>query len=562
MEFRQDEVTYYLPDGLPFTMEDVIRWAHKENPIERMFAGDPTLWTDEPEGQEEIRKRLGWLQLPVEMGAQFAAFEAFRDQALTDGFTHVFVLGMGGSSLAPEVLSLVLSDSVLPGKGLKLKIIDTTNPDEILASYRGIDLAKVLFIVSSKSGTTSETTSALNYFRQEVERLVGTATASHFAVITDPGTVLETYARQNALRAVFHGEETVGGRFSVFSNFGMVPAALLGLELSKLEQHAKSMYERCLPIVETGLNPGEILGGVLGMAARYGRNKLCIMADPKIRPLGAWLEQLIAESSGKDGKGILPVVDEPQVSSAFIGNDRIFVYLRMTGALDPLVQEYHYSNPVVVINLAENYDLFGEFYRWEIATSVACAVMGVNAFDQPDVQANKTRTKEIIKEFQQSGKLKEGEPVFSTDQWAIYGEPDRRYKKVKTIADVLNLYLDGVKASKFLAINAFINRSEENEADLTFLRECFNTNGFATTLGFGPRFLHSTGQYHKGGSNQGFFLQITAEVENDMLIPGENMHFGTLQRAQALGDFEVLRERGRKILRIHFKSSKLEGLFE
>lgn len=557
LKINSIDCTYFLGD-LKDPVLSVINKFESEKLINRIFDHDPTVWTEDPLAQEEILHRLGWLNLPLTIDNWIIPLEKFRDECINDGYKYVFVLGMGGSSLAPEVLSLILGQTIPENKGLKLKIIDTTNPDEILNLQKTIDLQHTLFLVSSKSGTTSETLAGFNYFWQEVERVVGKETGNHFVAITDPGSTLEILAKEFNFRKIFHGEPSVGGRFSVFTLFGLVPAALIGLDLNVIKKRAKEMYDINLPRVPGLENPGLVLGAYIGEATRQGLNKLTIVADKSLEPMGAWLEQLIAESSGKDGKGILPVAGEPVVDAKRYGNDRLFVYLRLSGNFDEFIEEVSASgHPTVILNLKDVYGIFGEFYRWEIATAVACAVLKVNAFDQPDVQGNKARTKDLIKGYQQTGRLKEGQTIWSNDEGNVYGTRINGIDVSSTLAKLVSKYMLGMSSPKFIAINAFLPRTPEFEVVFNDLRlKILEETNCATTLGFGPRFLHSTGQLHKGGKNEGMFIILTSSPQTDIDIPGEGLTFGTLQKAQALGDLEVLRMRDRLAIRIHLTSAK------
>jgi len=558
LKINNNDSTYILGKLKDSFFNTINQFENKEL-IRRIFDHDPTVWTVDPKGQDEISNRLGWLELPKTLEKWINPLQKFRDECLNDGFKYVFVLGMGGSSLAPEVLSLILGQTVPEDKGLKLKIIDTTNPDEILYSLRGIDLKHTLFLVSSKSGTTSETLAGFQYIWQEVEKAVGIEVGRHFIAITDPGTTLEKLAIKLSFRKVFYGEPSVGGRFSVFTLFGLVPAALIGLDLDVMHMRSKEMYERNLPSVHALENPGLLLGTFIGEAAKGHINKLTIVSDKALEPLGAWLEQLIAESSGKEGKGILPIAGEPLVDIKYYGNDRQFIYLRLTGDSDKFIEDISLmGHPVVVINFKDTYDIFGEFYRWEMTIAVACSVLGVNAFDQPDVQENKARTKSIINGYQQTGKLDEGHPIWTSDEADVYGTSIEGVESSYRFSDLVSKYIKVIKPPSFVAINAFLPRTSKIEVVLSELRLSIlkNTN-CATTLGFGPRFLHSTGQLHKGGMNEGLFIILTSNPQNDINIPEEGLTFGTLQKAQALGDLEVLKMRGRLAIRIHLKSAKL-----
>ena len=556
--------TAYLQElgDLQKPVAEYIKYAEENRLVQRIYAHDPGVWSKDLAAQKEIRGRLGWLGLPESQIHLIKDLEEFLAQCLHAGFKNALILGMGGSSLAPEVLSLTLAKTVGKAQGLNLQILDSTDPEQIRILQSKLPIAQTLFIVSSKSGTTSETLAAFNYFWQEVQEVCGERAGEHFIAITDKGTPLEQLAYERGFRAVFNPNSEVGGRYSVFTMFGLVPAALMGIDLRKMLQKAMEISAECKPDIPAGRNPGLVLGAILGQAALAGRDKLTLLADPALAPLSAWLEQLIAESSGKDGKGILPVVDEPLLVSQDYAEDRLFVYLRLDGSQDKLAADLmNKSIPLITLNLNEVYDLSKEFYRWEFATAVACAVIGVNAFDQPDVQDNKTRTKQKIKEYKISGKLDEGIPIWENEEVTIYGTSIQGLDDCKNVSDVLRLYLQTLKPSQYVAINAYLPRVPEMIEELTALRKTIlNETGLATTLGFGPRFLHSTGQFHKGGSNKGFFIQITRDPKVDITIPAEEISFATLQRAQALGDLEALLSRKRSAIRLHLKRGGVADL--
>jgi transaldolase/glucose-6-phosphate isomerase len=499
----------------------------------RLWAHDPTLWTNDPAGQDEIRRRLGWLDLPhcvdTRPIVEFAAANPFKKALL---------LGMGGSSLAPEVTSLVFSPLLLgEGKTFHFAILDSTEPGQVLATAADFPIDETLFIVSSKSGGTAEINAFLEYFWAQCVAAFGEEKAGeHFVAVTDPGTSLEKLATERGFSKIFISDPNVGGRFSVLSPFGLVPAALMGVDVARLQASAADLMAQCGAETPAARNPGLVLGAIMAEAARQGSDKLTVLADAPWQSFGSWLEQLVAESSGKNGVGIVPIDLEPAAPPKAYGRDRIFVYLRQDGSHDAAVSDLKLAGfPVLTFPLSSPYDLAAEFYRWEFATAVACAILGVNAFDQPDVQDSKDRTKAKIKEFQNLGKLNEGEMA----RWD------------GSLRPVLEL-LAQAKAGDYVALNAYLPRNPEMEALLTRLRLAMRTRtGCATTVGFGPRFLHSTGQLHKGGAENGVFLQITADPAADADIPTQGMTFGTLVRAQSLGDLEALQARGRRALRLH-----------
>jgi transaldolase / glucose-6-phosphate isomerase len=523
-----------------------------EHAVERMHAVDPTLWTDDPKGQEEIKVRLGWLGLPETSRQHLKDINAFAAHVHQAGFTHFLLLGMGGSSLAPEVMSLVFAHHLLPPNSANFggdreggfAILDSTDPGQVLATAARFPLEKTLFIVSSKSGGTSEVNAMFNYFWAQAEKAFGAKAGQHFIAITDPGTTLEALANARSFAKIFNADPLVGGRYSVLTHFGLVPAALMGIDLEKLLARAAWLAAQCAKNVPGQRSPGFVLGAVMAQAALDGRDKLTIVTDPGLESIGSWLEQLVAESTGKLGHGVVPVDLEPLAVPAAYGKDRLFVYLRKTGQHDAAVAELRQAGqPALTFDMPDPYALAAEFYRWEVATAIASAALKVNAFDQPDVQDAKDRTKAKITEYQQNGKLAEGNfvtfPSPESGKW-VRGE------------DEIQKFLALAKPGDYIAINAYLPRNPEMESALTALRVALRTHsGCATTVGFGPRFLHSTGQLHKGGADNGLFLQITADPVQDMDIPTQNMSFGALERAQALGDYEALAARHRRILRVH-----------
>jgi hypothetical protein len=466
---------------------------------------------------------------------------------------------MGGSSLAPEVFSLVNEaegkKSIRPA--LKVSILDSTDPEQVAAALRSNPPAKTLYIVSSKSGTTTEPNTFYEYAWARAEQKLGRSPADHFVAITDPGTKLETLAHEHAFRKVFRADPNVGGRYSALIAFGLVPAALAGLDLDLLLDNASAMARQCAEDVPVGRNPGLVLGAAVGQAARSGRDKLTILTDRDWRPFGAWLEQLVAESSGKHGKGILPVADEPIAVPSLYGNDRFFVYLRQDGSLDSQVAALKTAGfPVLTFPVSSVYDLGAEMYRWEVAIAIACAVIGVNAFDQPDVEDAKKLTAKMVAEYKQSGKLDEGQPVKEVPEAWIYGAEFPDLAEAASLAEVVRAFLQQGKPGDYIAINAYVPRTVLNEVRLRAVRTALRrATHLATTVGFGPRFQHSTGQMHKGGQNTGLFLEITHPVVSDLDIPGEGYTFGILEKAQALGDFQVLQSRERRAIRIELKGA-------
>ena len=525
----------------------------------RLWSHDPTFWTADPAGQAEARKRMGWLDLPHSSRTAVKEIHDFVRGVRADGLTHALLLGMGGSSLAPEVLSLV-STSLSPrerdrGEGIStFSILDSTDPAQVMETASRFPPSQTLYIVSSKSGGTAEVNAMFNYFWEQTG-----GDGRHFIAITDPGTSLEALANARGFRKTFLADPAVGGRFSALSAFGLVPAALLGLDVEHMLLRASWMMRQCAADVSGARNPGLVLGAVMGQAAVDGRDKLTFLADEAVAPLGAWLEQLIDESSGKQGKGILVVDGEPLAAPENYRSDRLFVYLRHIGSLDAQVEKLQQAgHPVLVFGLSDIYDLGVEFYRWEVATAFACAVLGINAFDQPDVQDSKTRTVNKIKAYAQSGKLDEGQPIWEKPGMCAFSTMRPAGSSLQESLQAFLAAAGKGAGRNYVAINAYLPRNAANAATLTRVRQAIQQQtGLATTLGFGPRFLHSTGQLHKGGPDSGLFLQITSDPATDLEIPGQKLSFGVLERCQALGDYEALAARNRSILRLHLSSPEM-----
>lgn len=548
-----------LSKAVPARMKDLI----EKDAVKRMHDKDGSLWTSDKAGQEEARKRLGWLMAPERSKKLAAELPAFAAGVLKDGFNHVVVLGMGGSSMAPETFRHTFGVGEIGGKkALDLTILDSTDPRQVKATTEWSPLEKTFFLVASKSGSTSEINAFLEYFWDKAVKAFGSQAGSHFAAVTDPGTSLEKLAKERGFRAIFHGDPEVGGRYSALTAFGLVPASLIGVDIDKVLDYGRQMMAECAPDVPGVRNPGLALGAALGEAYLQGRDKLTLVADPELNAFGAWLEQLVAESSGKQGKGIVPVDLEPFDNSLLDAKDRLFVHFRKSGARDAEVEQLRRMNqPVLTFEINDPYEMAKEFYRWEVATSLACVVLGINSFDQPDVQDSKTRTAQKIKFFDENGRLDEGAPVWENGESKIFGKSLDGLAKAGSTREIVEKFLKGAKKGDYIAINAYLPRNKTTFAALTELRKKIMADtGSATTLGFGPRFLHSTGQLHKGGANNGLFLQITSDDGTDLPIPGGKMTFATLERAQALGDFEALEARGKRVLRIHLKSIKPSDL--
>jgi len=511
----------------------------------RIWQHDPGLWTNDPAGQDEVKNRLGWLDLPEKSKTLLSEIGEFADEVHNEGITHFLLLGMGGSSLASEVLSEVFSEGNTNGtrENSRLSILDSTDPAQVAQTAHDYPPEASLYIVASKSGSTAEVQALFEYFWK-----LSKGDGSRFIAITDPGTPLERLATEHGFRRTFFADPQVGGRYSALTAFGLVSAALLGLNTNKLLSIATMIRAQTLEDIPTGRNPGLVLGTVLAESVFEGRDKLTILADAPYESFGSWLEQLIAESSGKQGKGIIPVDREPVGDISVYNNDRLFFYLRNTGEFDDFISGLRkLNNPALVFDPSNPYDIGGEFFRWEFAIAVACHLLGVNAFNQPDVQDSKQRTKNKIVEYQNSGSLPDGDTV-----------------RLNEARPAVEDFLRQAGAGDYIAVNAYLPRDAIMTNSLQKLRIALREKTHcAVTLGFGPRFLHSTGQLHKGGPDNGLFLLITAEPEADIDIPNQGMSFGTLERAQALGDYEALVARGRRVLRVHMdKPADVDGLID
>ena len=512
---------------------------------------------------------MGWLDIVQEQQKTIARFRNFAAEVRDGGFTHALLLGMGGSSLCPEVLRK--SFGIIDGHP-DLYVLDSTDPQQIRSRESGIDIPKTLFFVSSKSGTTLEPNIFKQYFFHRANEIVEEANAgSNFVAITDPGSKLRQEAEHDRFRKIFLGDPSIGGRYSALSDFGMAPAAAMGIDVAKFLASAAEMVRACAADVAPKNNPGVILGAILGTAHNRGRDKITIIASPGIYDLGAWLEQLIAESTGKNGKGLIPVDRESIGAPKVYGDDRLFVYLRLESAADAgedaaiakLQQSYQ---PVVIISVADVYDLGQEFFRWEFATAVAGSIIGINPFDQPDVEASKIATRKLTDEYERTGSLPKETPFFEGNGIKLFADEKnandlRLFTAKSSLTGYLKAHLDRLKQSDYFALLAYIEMNEEHEGLLQMARHAVrDQKRVATCLGFGPRFLHSTGQAYKGGPNSGVFLQVTCDDANDLQVPNQKYTFGLVKAAQARGDFEVLAERGRSVLRVHLGADVTNGL--
>jgi glucose-6-phosphate isomerase len=525
-------------------IETALADLQRRDIVGRIWNRDHTVWKTDP---TEISDRLGWLNVTGFMREQASSLQAFAQQVRNDGIRHVVLLGMGGSSLGPEVIRQTFgSTSGFP----RLLVLDSTIPDAVQAMTAEINPSTTLFLVSSKSGTTTESLSFYRHFRGLVEQFVGKEMAGpHFVAITDPETPLEALAQESGFRQLFTNPPDIGGRYSVLSYFGLVPAALIGMDITRLLDRADSMRTECAPFakdIQNTDNPGARLGATLGVLALHGRNKLTLVTSPSIESFGLWAEQLIAESTGKEERGIIPVSGEPLVHPANYGDDRQFVYLRLNGdenaCTDAAIAAIESSGqPVLRLELQTMYDLGAEFFRWEFATVVAGAILGIHPFDQPNVQQAKYETVVGLQEHRESGRLPQVDAPGSIES-----------------------LLSKARPGDYLAIMAYIHQTPETDIALADLRRKVTENhGIATTLGYGPRFLHSTGQVHKGGPDSGLFLQLTTDLREDIPVPGESYTFGILAEAQALGDLKVFLALERRVVRVQLPSgsnSEIMGL--
>lgn len=505
--------------------------------VARIWRNDHTVWKPDP---KEIGNRLGWLVLPETMKEKVSGLTSFAEEVRDAGYKHVVLLGMGGASLGAEVLH----DTFGKAKGYPaFKLLDSTVPDWVVDVTRAIEPAETLFIVSSKSGGTIETSTFYKYFRSLVEQMVGKEHAGqNFVAVTDAGTAMAKLAEEAGFRRAFLNPEDVGGRYSVLSYFGLVPAALIGVDIKEILERAEAMMYQCAAGVSPEDNPGAWLGSLLGASVRQGKDKLTLITSPSIGSFGLWLEQLIAESTGKEGTGIIPVMGEPLAAPEEYGNDRLFVYLRLQNDdnddIDRAVERIQFSGQVVVtIELKDKHEIGAEFFRWEFATAAAGAVLGINPFDQPNVQAAKDATGRVLEEFQSSGRLPSLEVSYS-----------------------LYELLDTARQGDYLAIMSYTRHMPELERACTELRrKTMEKHRIATTAGYGPRLLHSTGQLHKGGPNTGLFLQVTMAHKHEIAIPDAPYTFNILADAQALGDLQTLLSLKRRVARIHLGSGDVHA---
>jgi glucose-6-phosphate isomerase len=556
---------WQFPAPLTQAVEATLKDWQADRKMARLWQGDATLWTNDDES-----KWLGWLRVVEEQRQNLQPLLDIAADAAKAGFTHALLLGMGGSSLCPEVFKITFGKQ--PGHP-ELHVLDSTDPAQIKAIEAQVDLARTLFIVASKSGSTLEPNIFKQYFYARAQEVVGKEKAgARFIAITDPSSKMQQVAQRDRFRKIFFGLPSIGGRYSALSDFGMVPAAVMGLDLRRFLDRTEEMVQACGPDVPVDQNPGLVLGAILGTLGNLGRNKVTITTSPGIHDLGAWLEQLLAESTGKLGKGLIPVDREELASPDVYGHDRVFVYLRLAAEpdrqqavkIDALRQA---GQPVVEIELADIYDIGQEFFRWEIATAVAGSILSINAFNQPDVEASKIVTRQLTEAYERAGSLPAETPILEENGIKLFTD-EHNAANLKSLAGndfslkgVLRAHLGQLGAGDYMALLAYIQMNAEHESQLQRIRHAVRDRKLvATCLGFGPRFLHSTGQAYKGGPNSGVFLQITCDDAVNLPVPEQKYTFGIVKAAQARGDFQVLAERQRRALRVHLPADVKSGL--
>ena len=549
-----------LKTSLPGTLAAAVKTTmgdwQSNNKMQRLWQRDASLWTGDDEANW-----LGWLDITDEQIAHPAELRNLAKEVWSAGFKDILLLGMGGSSLCPEVLRMTFGK--IAGYP-DLHVLDSTDPAQVKAFENKIDIAKTLFIVSSKSGNTLEPNIFKQYFFELTKQAVGADKAgSHFIAITDPGSKMQQVAEADRFRHIFFGRPSIGGRYSALSHFGTVPAAAIGVDIKKFLGRTQEMVRACGPSARLEENPGAALGVILGTAARTGRDKVTIITSPDISDLGAWLEQSLAESTGKVGKGVIPVDREELAAPEVYGNDRVFVYVHTEHATDVKVDAKiaaldKAGQAVLRISMADTYDLGAEFFRWEIATAVAGSIIGINAFNQPDVEASKIATRNLTSEYEKTGSLPAEKPVVEDGGIKLFTDEKNAAELAriagadKSLAGCLKAHLSRINTGDYFAVLGFIQMNTEHEGKLQAIRHAVrDKKHVATCLGFGPRFLHSTGQAYKGGPNSGVFLQVTCDDALELPVPQQKYTFGMVKAAQARGDFQVLVERGRRALRVH-----------
>jgi glucose-6-phosphate isomerase len=530
-------------------------WQDK-NIVQRFWQKDAAIWKENPEEQAELTNRLGWLDIIEQMKNKTDELKSLADD-IRRRYTHVILLGMGGSSLASEVFYKTFGSK----KGYPdLKILDSTHPRAVQDILNHYPLNKTLFLVSSKSGGTVETISFYKFFYSRLQKKINEP-GRHFIALTDAGSRLEKIAREKKFCHIIYTPTEVGGRYSALTAFGLLPAALIGMDLDLLLERAGNMKNACSPANPPDRNPGFILGAALGELALQGKDKVSFIISPAIASFGDWIEQLIAESTGKEGKGILPLPGEEVSDPKYYGKDRVFMYLRLEDdnnhAFDKFAEKLEKDDrPLISIALNDKYDLGGEFFRWEVAVALMGNIFQIHPFNQPDVQLAKTLAAEGLNTYKKNGKLPESTPVYHKDNISVFGTT-----KGMAVGDFIPNFLSSIKHDDYLAILAFIPPSPAVDQILReWADRLFRQYWVAVTVGYGPRFLHSTGQLHKGGRNNGYFVQLTCDTEEDLEVADEGYSFHVLISAQAQGDMQALINRGRRVIRFHVGGPLLEGI--
>jgi transaldolase/glucose-6-phosphate isomerase len=560
-----NNLSYKLPENLAFAVKETLEDWKKNGGVKRVWARDASLWTNSDEANW-----LGWLTIADDEIAHSRDFKQIEEEVREAGFTHAVLLGMGGSSLCVEVMKLTYGK--IAGHP-EMLVLDSTDPAQIRALASKFDISKTIFIVSSKSGSTLEPNIFKQYFYDQVKQAIGSEGAGkRFIAITDPGSHLQKVAESDGFRHIYFGLPSIGGRYSALSNFGMIPAAIQGIDVPKFLDRVEEMVHACASVVPADENPGAILGATLGTLQKMGRDKVTIVTSPGISDLGAWLEQLLAESTGKQGKGLIPIDREQLGSPEMYGSDRVFTYLRLQNAPDAkqdaaVAALEKAGQPVVRVAVPDIYELGQEFFRWEFATAVAGSIIGINAFNQPDVEASKIATKNLTAEYEKNGSLPVEHPFFEGGGVKLYSDEKNAAELKKsaggdlTLSGYLRAHLNRLHGGDYFALLAYVEMNDAHETALQAIRHTVrDKKRVATCLGFGPRFLHSTGQAYKGGPNSGVFLQITCDDAADIPVPGQKYTFGIVKAAQARGDFQVLAERDRRALRIHLGTDVAAGL--
>ncbi len=549
-------IQFNIPENIQKAVENrLLAWQHK-NTVKGIWHKEASVWKEKPEEQVEISNRLGWLTLPEMELCNINKIMTFATE-VKDSFTKILLLGMGGSSLAPEVFAKTFGNK----DGYpSLAIVDSTHPAVIKKILDTYDLKKTLFVVASKSGGTAETASFYYTFYEALAKLTPFP-GKNFVALTDPGSNFEKIAKEKKFLKIFNTPPEVGGRYSVLTEFGMVPAALMGINIAKFLDEAKKLQSMCKPVITAEENPGMYLGAVLGELAQTGRDKITFYVSPEIASFPQWVEQLVAESTGKEGKGILPVADEKFEGLEYFGSDRVLVFFKLRGGnnshIDHIEQAARLDKiPVISIELHDLYSLAQEFYRWEFATAAASIILGINPFDQPNVQLAKTLANESLKAYKETGSLPVETPVLTDKNIEVLTPAQGSDAK-----SVVDNFLKQAKGGDYLGICAFVEYGEDIDAALTELRQSvLKKYKIAVTLGYGPRFLHSTGQLHKGDGNNGLFIQIVNDIKDDVEVVGQGYSFGTLVTAQAQGDAKALLSKDRRLLKLRIKGDLAAGI--